>query len=56
VRGIERGRAEVDVAPLALRLGALAWSVAPTTVERLQRRLGSAAIADSIAAGQRSKR
>jgi uncharacterized protein len=56
VRGIERGRAEVDVAPLGLRLGALAWSVAPTTVERLQRRLGSATIADSIAAGQRSKR
>jgi short-subunit dehydrogenase len=56
VSGIERGRAEVDVAPLALRLGVLAWSLAPTTVERLQRRLGSAAIADAIVQGQRSKR
>jgi short-subunit dehydrogenase len=56
VSGIERGRAEVDVAPLGLRLGVLAWSFAPTTVERLQRRLGSAPIADSIAKGQRSKR
>jgi short-subunit dehydrogenase len=56
VRAIERDRGEVDVAPFGLRLGALAWSLAPTAVGRLQRRLGSAAIADSIAKGQSSKR
>jgi short-subunit dehydrogenase len=56
VSGIERERAEIDVAPLSLRLGALAWSFAPTAVEGLQRRLGSAALADAIAKGQRSKR
>jgi short-subunit dehydrogenase len=56
ISGIERDRAEIDVAPLGIRLGALAWSFAPTTVEGLQRRLGSAALADAIAKGQRSKR
>ena len=42
VRGIESGRAEIDVAPLSLRAGALASAVAPATAARLQRRLGSA--------------
>ena len=56
VRGIEQGRAEIDVAPLSLRAGALAGSLAPTTFARLQRRLGSARLSDAIAAGQRPKR
>jgi short-subunit dehydrogenase len=56
VEGIERGRAEIDVAPLSLRAGALLSSLAPVTFARLQRRLGSADLAGEIAAGQRDKR
>ena len=56
VRGIERGRAEVDVAPLSLRVGVLAGSVAPGTFARVQRRLGSAKVSEAIAKGQRPKR
>ena len=56
VRGIESGRAEIDVAPLSMRAGALASAVAPATAARLQRRLGSARIADALAKGQRPKR
>jgi short-subunit dehydrogenase len=56
VRGIETGRAEIDVAPLALRLGALASALAPETVARAQRALGSQGIARSISREQREKR
>jgi len=56
VRGIERDRAEIDVAPLGLRIGAMAWSLAPAQVGAMQRRMGSLAVADSISAGQRGKR
>jgi uncharacterized protein len=56
VSGVERGRAEVDVAPLGLRAGTLAGSLAPVTAARLQRRLGSDRIAREIAEGQRAKR
>jgi hypothetical protein len=38
---------------LSLRAGSLVASLAPVTVARLQRRLGSAGVADSIAKGQR---
>jgi uncharacterized protein len=56
VAGIERGRAEVDVAPLGLRLGTRLAGLAPVTVARVQRRLGAERIADSLAEGQRHKR
>ncbi|MBD0282786.1 MAG: SDR family NAD(P)-dependent oxidoreductase [Thermoleophilaceae bacterium] len=56
VRGIETGKAEIDVAPLSLRLGAVASAVAPRSAARLQRRLGSVAIAEAIAREQRAKR
>ena len=56
VEGIERGRAEIDVAPLSLRAGVRISSLAPLTFARIQRRLGSAELADAIAAGQRDKR
>jgi uncharacterized protein len=56
IRGIERERAEIDVAPLSLRLGALAGSLAPATFARIQRRLGSAELSNAIARGQRAKR
>jgi uncharacterized protein len=56
VRGIERDRAEIDVAPFILRAGTFAGSLAPVTLERVQRRLGSARIARDLAERQRSKR
>jgi uncharacterized protein len=56
VRGIETGKAEIDVAPLSLRLGALASGLAPETSARVQRRLGSQGIARSISREQREKR
>jgi uncharacterized protein len=56
VRGIERDRADIDVAPLSLRAGTLAGSLAPVTVARVQRKLGSVKIAQQIAEGQRPKR
>ena len=56
LRGIERERAEVDVAPLGLRLGTRVAGLAPVAVARLQRRLGSERIADALAEAQRDKR
>jgi short-subunit dehydrogenase len=56
VRGIEDERAEVDVAPLGLRLGTRIAALAPVTVARVQRRLGAERIADALARGQRHKR
>jgi short-subunit dehydrogenase len=56
VRGIERERAEVDVAPLGPRVGTRIAGLAPVTVARLQRRLGSERIADALAGAQRGKR
>jgi short-subunit dehydrogenase len=56
VRAIERDQAEVDVAPLGLRLGTRIAALAPVTSARIQRRLGSERIADAIAEGQRDKR
>jgi uncharacterized protein len=56
VRGIEDERAEVDVAPLSLRLGTRIAELAPVTAARVQRRLGSERIADDFTAAQREKR
>ena len=56
VRAIERDRSEIDVAPLAVRLGAAVAGLAPELSGRLQRRLGSDEIAAAMAEGQRAKR
>jgi short-subunit dehydrogenase len=56
VRGIESARAEIDVAPLGLRVGTRIAGLAPVTVARVQRRLGSERIADALADAQRGKR
>jgi short-subunit dehydrogenase len=56
VTGIERGRAELDVAPLGLRLGTRLAALAPVSLTRLQRRMGSERIADALAEAQRDKR
>jgi len=56
LHGIEQGRLEVDVAPLALRLGAKLGGLAPALLGDAQRRLGSRDVAGQMARGQRHKR
>jgi uncharacterized protein len=56
IHAIERNRAEVEVAPLALRAGAMAAGVAPQLAASISRLLGSDRISAEIAAGQRHKR
>jgi uncharacterized protein len=53
---IERNRAEVDVAPLPLRAGAIFASVAPGLAAGATRMTGADRLADTVAAGQRDKR
>jgi uncharacterized protein len=56
VRGIERNKAEIDVAPLGLRVGTLFSSLAPVTSGRLQRRLGGTEISEQLAEAHRGNR
>ena len=56
VRGIEKERAELDVAPLHMRAGAQFSALAPVLSARIQRRLGGLDVADQMAEGQRDKR
>jgi short-subunit dehydrogenase len=53
---IERNRAELDVAPLHIRLGATLSGAMPGIASAVSRRLGSERIAADIVAGQREKR
>jgi uncharacterized protein len=53
---IERNRAEVDVAPLPLRVGSAIAGVAPGIAAAFTRRTGGDKLADAIAAGNRDKR
>jgi uncharacterized protein len=55
VSAVERNRAEVEVAPVGLRLGTAAASVAPALSAAVSRRLGSDRIAARIVAAQRAK-
>jgi short-subunit dehydrogenase len=54
--GIDKGRAEVDVAPRSLALGARMFGLAPGMMAGVNRRLGSDPLTDAIAEGQRGKR
>lgn len=56
VRAVERDRAEIEVAPLGLRIGAGLAAVAPGLAAAASRAMGSAKIATDMAAGQSSKR
>ena len=56
LRAIERDRAELDVAPIPLRVGAAFAGLAPELSARLQRRLGGAAVSEAMARGQQDKR
>jgi short-subunit dehydrogenase len=56
VKVIESDRAELEVAPLPLRLGATIAGVAPGLSAKVSRRMGSEQIASNVAAGQANKR
>ena len=58
VEAIERNRAEIDVAPLPMRVGTGLGSVAPMVLSAVNRRLGAESIAAQVAESrsQRSKR
>ena len=56
VRGIQRNRSEVDVAPLSLRIAGRVASAAPAPVAAVNRRLGSERVAAALAEAQRDKR
>jgi short-subunit dehydrogenase len=56
IRAVERNRAEVEVAPLGLRLGAALASLAPGPAAAVSERLGGAKIARALAEGQVDKR
>jgi short-subunit dehydrogenase len=56
VRAIERDRAEVDVAPLSMRVGAALTGLLPAPLLAAQRRLGANKVSEAMAEGQRAKR
>jgi short-subunit dehydrogenase len=56
IEGIEDGRPEIDVAPLAMRAGTMLATLAPLSTAKVQRRLGSPEVAESFRVGQRDKR
>jgi len=56
VKAIEGNRAELDVAPLPLRAGAVLAALAPGPVGAVQRKLGAANTSAQMAKGQSGKR
>jgi short-subunit dehydrogenase len=56
LRAIERNRAELDVAPIALRLGATLSGVAPELAATVSRKAGGDKVAANLAASQADKR
>jgi short-subunit dehydrogenase len=55
IRAVEKNRAEIDVAPVGLRVGAAFGSVAPQLAAEVSRRLGAQRIAEQVDAGHRAK-
>jgi len=56
IRAIEDNRAEVEVAPLGLRLGAAFGALAPELAATASRKMGGDQVASEVAAGQSDKR
>jgi short-subunit dehydrogenase len=56
VRAIERNRAEVDLAPLSIRLGGIFANLAPDAFARLARKAGADKQTAELAAGLRHKK
>ena len=56
IKGIERNRGDIDVAPFPLRVSGWLAAIAPDPVAAVGRRLGSAQVAERLAERQRVKR
>ena len=56
LRAIEQDRAEIDVAPVGLRVGTMIAQLAPQLSATVSRRLGADGISSAVAAGQTDKR
>ncbi|MBA3748734.1 MAG: SDR family NAD(P)-dependent oxidoreductase [Solirubrobacterales bacterium] len=56
LRAIERNRGEIDVAPIALKLGATISAIAPELAATVTRKAGGDEVAAQFEAGQRDKR
>jgi short-subunit dehydrogenase len=56
IKGIEKNKAEIDVAPLAVKVSGRFAGVAPTVVGAAQRRLGAAELSEKMSRGQADKR
>jgi short-subunit dehydrogenase len=56
IRAIERNRAEIDVAPAAVRAGASFAGLAPQVAAAVSRRMGSEKLAAKFSAAQMDKR
>jgi hypothetical protein len=56
VRAIERNRAEVDLAPLSIRLGGIFANLAPDAFAHLARKAGADKQTAELAAGLRHKK
>ena len=56
LRAIERNKGEIDVAPVALKLGATFSGIAPELSATVTRKAGGAEIAAQFEAGQLDKR
>ena len=56
VKGIEKDRAEIDVAPLSIRLGGWLAGPLPNAVAAINKRGGGDSIADALSDAQREKR
>src|SRR3954465_3053791 len=56
IEGIEKNRAEIDVAPMAVRATGKLAGLAPGAVTSMNRRFGGRKVSDGLAEGQREKR
>ncbi len=56
VEGIDRNRAEIDVAPLSLSSGAKMFGISPPVMSRISRMLGGDRVSEQLEVGQRDKR
>jgi short-subunit dehydrogenase len=56
IEGIEKGRVEIDIAPIALRATGKLAGIAPAAVSAVNRRFGGRDIAHGLAEAQREKR
>jgi len=56
IRGIERDRGDIDVAPFTMRVSGWLAGIAPGPVAAAARRLDRSGVAEKLAEGQRTKR